>query len=260
MFDLLAVAYQADLTRVFTFMMAREASQRTYPALGIAETHHDVSHHGNRAEKMELHAKINTHFTALFAKFVEKLRATPEGDGSVLDHSLIIFGAGMSDGQAHTAYPLPLARSAARAAGSRATASSWPTSGRRSPTSGSASPDMFGSPLEKFGESTGAWSSDARSPTRGSRICTPSRLFRGWTWWRAWPPRRARPSDAAAHRRGQAGRRGAVRTRVLQQKADVNRRGRRHDGAALGGPGRQQELMRLLLRAGADARRPTAMA
>ena len=62
MFDLLAVAYQADLTRVFTFMMAREASQRTYPALDIPETHHDVSHHGNQADKMALHAKIDTHF------------------------------------------------------------------------------------------------------------------------------------------------------------------------------------------------------
>ena len=68
MFDLLAVAYQADLTRVFTFMMAREASQRTYPALDIPETHHDVSHHGNQPDKMALHAKIDTHFASLFAR------------------------------------------------------------------------------------------------------------------------------------------------------------------------------------------------
>ncbi len=79
MFDLLAVAYQADLTRVFTFMMAREASQRTYPALDIPETHHDVSHHGNQADKMALHAKIDTHFATLFANFVEKLRAVARG-------------------------------------------------------------------------------------------------------------------------------------------------------------------------------------
>ena len=77
MFDLLAVAYQADLTRVFTFMMAREASQRTFPALGIPETHHDVSHHGGQPDKMALHAKINTHFASLFATFVEKLRPRP---------------------------------------------------------------------------------------------------------------------------------------------------------------------------------------
>ena len=74
LFDLLAVAYQADLTRVFTFMMAREASQRTYPALAIPETHHDVSHHGNQPEKMALHAKIDTHFASLFAAFIDKLR------------------------------------------------------------------------------------------------------------------------------------------------------------------------------------------
>ena len=93
LFDLLAVAYQADLTRVFTFMMAREASQRTYPVLAIPETHHDVSHHGNQPEKMALHAKIDTHFASLFAAFIDKLRNAPDGDGSVLDHSLIVFGA-----------------------------------------------------------------------------------------------------------------------------------------------------------------------
>src|SRR5690606_29021907 len=92
MFDLLAVAYQADLTRVFTFMTGREASQRTYPGLGMSQTHHDTSHHGQQPDKMEQHAKINTYFTQLFASFLETLRAAPEGDGSVLDHSLIFFG------------------------------------------------------------------------------------------------------------------------------------------------------------------------
>ena len=82
MFDLLAVAFQADLTRVFTFMMAREASMRTFPVLGISEAHHDVSHHGNSRRRCAQHAKINTHSLALFAKFVEKLKAAPEGDGT----------------------------------------------------------------------------------------------------------------------------------------------------------------------------------
>jgi hypothetical protein len=77
MFDMLAVAYESDLTRVFTFMMAREASGRTFPGLGISEAHHDVSHHGNAPAKMALHAKINTHFTNLFAHFVERLKNTP---------------------------------------------------------------------------------------------------------------------------------------------------------------------------------------
>ena len=109
MFDLLAVAYQADLSRVFTFMMGREASGRTFPTLGIAQPHHDVSHHGQQADKMSMHAKINTHFVSHFASFVETLSKAPEGDGTVLDNTLLVYGNGMSDGQAHNAYPLPLA-------------------------------------------------------------------------------------------------------------------------------------------------------
>jgi len=109
MFDLLAVAYQADLSRVFTFMMGREASGRTFPTLDIAQPHHDVSHHGQQADKMSMHAKINTHFVSHFASFVETLSKAPEGDGTVLDNTLLVYGNGMSDGQAHNAYPLPLA-------------------------------------------------------------------------------------------------------------------------------------------------------
>jgi Protein of unknown function (DUF1552) len=107
MFDLIAVAWQADLTRVATFMTGREASQRTYPGLGMTATHHDTSHHGRNPEKMSQHAKINTYFTSLYAKFLQTLRDAPEGDGNVLDHSLVAYGTGMSDGQAHNSYPLP---------------------------------------------------------------------------------------------------------------------------------------------------------
>jgi Protein of unknown function (DUF1552) len=155
MFDLLAVAYQADLTRVSTFMMAREASQRTYPVLAIPETHHDVSHHGNQPEKMALHAKIDAHFATLFAAFLDKLRNSPDGDGSLLDHSLIVFGAGMSDGQAHSAYPLPLAAiggSGQRLRGNRfLVANEWtPVANFWLGVAG-----LFGSTLDRFGESTG---------------------------------------------------------------------------------------------------------
>jgi hypothetical protein len=108
MFDLLIVAYQADLTRVFTFMMAREASQRTYPQIEVREPHHTLSHHGNDPRKMESNAKINLFHVSLFAPFVEKLRNTPDGDGSLLDHSLIFYGSGMGDGNAHATDPLPL--------------------------------------------------------------------------------------------------------------------------------------------------------
>jgi hypothetical protein len=154
MFELLAVAYEADLTRVFTFMMAREASGRTFPGLGISEAHHDVSHHGNAPAKMALHAKINTHFTSLFATFIERLRNTPEGDGTLLDHSLIVYGTGMSDGQAHNDYPLPVA--VVGGAGGRVKGNRFVVAPERTPLAnlwlGVAS--TFGSPLERFGEST----------------------------------------------------------------------------------------------------------
>jgi len=109
LFDLLALAFQADLTRVFTFMVAREVSQRTYPELGVGEPHHAVSHHGNRAESIVKHTKVNVHHMQMFARFIERLRSTPDGDGSLLDHSLIVYGSGMSDGNGHTGAPLPLA-------------------------------------------------------------------------------------------------------------------------------------------------------
>ncbi len=107
LFDLLAVALQADLTRVFTFMMARELSQRTYPALGVTEPHHSISHHGNRPGAIEAHATVNTYHLTLFAKFLERLRAAADGDGTLLDHSLILYGSGMGNGNVHSADKLP---------------------------------------------------------------------------------------------------------------------------------------------------------
>jgi hypothetical protein len=108
MFDLLTVAYQADITRVFTFMMSREASQRTYPQIDVDQPHHTLSHHGNDPEKMRLNAKINVYHAEQFAKFVGKLHSTPDGDGTLLDHSLVFYGAGMGNGNAHATDPLPL--------------------------------------------------------------------------------------------------------------------------------------------------------
>ncbi|HEY8520119.1 MAG TPA: DUF1552 domain-containing protein [Gammaproteobacteria bacterium] len=154
MFDLLVLAYQADLTRVFTFMTGREASQRTFPHLGASQTHHDTSHHGFQPENMAQHAKINAHFASLFAEFLEKLRASPDGDGTLLDHSLIAFGAGMSDGQAHGPYPLPLA--VFGSAGGRIRGNRFVKAPEWSPIAnfwlGVAG--TFGSPIERIGEST----------------------------------------------------------------------------------------------------------
>jgi uncharacterized protein DUF1552 len=109
MFDLLALAYQSDLTRVFTFMVAREVSQRTYPNIGVTEPHHSISHHGNRPAAIAGHTKVNVYHVHLFAKFLERLRSTADGDGSLLDHSVIVYGSGMSDGNGHTGGPLPTA-------------------------------------------------------------------------------------------------------------------------------------------------------
>jgi hypothetical protein len=108
MFDLLALAFEADLTRVFTFMMAREVSQRTYPHIGVTEPHHSVSHYGNRREAVEAHAKINAYHVQLFTRFLERLQQTRDGESSLLEQSLILYGSGMSDGNGHTAAPLPL--------------------------------------------------------------------------------------------------------------------------------------------------------
>jgi hypothetical protein len=106
MFELQTVAYQADLTRVATFMMSREASQRTYPQIEVGEPHHTISHHGNDPQKKIANAKINRYHADQFAKFVEKLSKTADGDGSLLDHSLIFYGSGMGDSNAHATDPL----------------------------------------------------------------------------------------------------------------------------------------------------------
>jgi hypothetical protein len=108
LFELLALSYEADLTRVFTFMMARELSQRTYPGIGVIWPHHAISHHANNPERVAAHATVNTHHVALFAKFLERLRTTRDGDGSLLDHSVILYGSGMGNGNVHAADPLPL--------------------------------------------------------------------------------------------------------------------------------------------------------
>ncbi len=107
MFDLQALAYQADLTRVSTFMMARELSQRTYPQVNAHDPHHSVSHHENNAEKIDTLTRIQTYHAGMFAYYLEKLRSTPDGDGSLLDHSMILYGSNMSSSNLHNHFPLP---------------------------------------------------------------------------------------------------------------------------------------------------------
>jgi len=108
LFDLWALAFQGDITRVTSFMMARELSTRTYPQVGVPEGHHPVSHHQNVPEQIEKHVKINTYHVGLFAAFLEKLRQTQDGDGNLLDHSMILYGSGMSNGNVHSHDILPV--------------------------------------------------------------------------------------------------------------------------------------------------------
>jgi hypothetical protein len=108
MFDLQVLALQADLTRVITFQMARETSTRTYPHIGVPEPHHPISHHTNDAEKLTKLAKINAHHVSLFAYFIEKMRATEDGTGSLLDHSVYVLGSGMGNPDVHDHSNLPI--------------------------------------------------------------------------------------------------------------------------------------------------------
>jgi hypothetical protein len=107
MYDLAALAYQAGITRVFTFMVAREVSNRTYPQIGVPDGHHATSHHQNKPEKIEKLVKIQSYHLGLFAEFLKKLESTPDGDGSLLDHSLILYGSNMSNSNLHNHFPLP---------------------------------------------------------------------------------------------------------------------------------------------------------
>jgi hypothetical protein len=108
MFDLQVLAYQSDLTRVITFMIGREFSGRSYPDIGVPEAHHPLSHHQYDPEKMALMAKLNTYHVSLFVYYLEKLRATRDGDGSLLDHVLLMYGGGMSDSNSHDPRNLPI--------------------------------------------------------------------------------------------------------------------------------------------------------
>jgi hypothetical protein len=106
-FDLLALAFEADITRVFSFMFSRDASQRVYPNIGITEPHHSMSHHGGNPEKIANLVKLNTYHVSLFARFLDKLRSTQDGAGSLLDHSVILWGSGMSESNNHSRLDVP---------------------------------------------------------------------------------------------------------------------------------------------------------
>jgi len=108
MFDLQILAFQGDITRVITFQLTRELSNRSYPEIGVADAHHPTSHHGNDPEKVAKIAKINAFHVSLFSEFLQKLKATPDGDGSLLDHTVYLYGSGMGNPSLHDHENLPI--------------------------------------------------------------------------------------------------------------------------------------------------------
>lgn len=108
MFDLQVLAMQGDVTRVMTFQLARETSNRTYPEIGVPEPHHPLTHHGNNPDKIAKVAKINRFHVSLLAYFLERLAATPEAGSSLLDHSLVLYGSGMGNPNVHDHINLPI--------------------------------------------------------------------------------------------------------------------------------------------------------
>ena len=119
MFDLQCLAYQGDVTRVITFQLARETSNRTYPEIGVPDPHHLLSHHGNDPDKIARMAKINQFHVSLFSEYVQKLKATPDGDGSLLDSTLLLYGSGIGNPNIHDHTNLPTLVAGGAATGMR---------------------------------------------------------------------------------------------------------------------------------------------
>ena len=155
MFDLQLLAYQADITRIATFQIARETSNRSYPEIGVPNPHHPLSHHGDNPEKVALMAKINAFHVSLFAEYLGKLKDTPEGNGSLLDNMLILYGSGIGNPNVHDHTNLPIILAGGAAGGMR---------GNRHIRYDNPTPlanlhltllDKVGVKLDKFGDSTG---------------------------------------------------------------------------------------------------------
>ena len=154
-FDLVALAFQADITRIFTFLLAKEMGPHAYPGSGVPEAHHGVSHHQGKAERLEKLGRINTYHTYMFAYLLEKLQATPHGGGTLLDDTILTYGAGIGNSDQHSHTDLPAAVIAGKNTGIRggqhiAAAKDTPLMNVHLTLL-----DKMGVPMEKFGDSTG---------------------------------------------------------------------------------------------------------
>jgi hypothetical protein len=154
-YDLMHLAFQGDISRVFTFMLGHEGSSRSYANIGISEPHHPVSHHGDKPEGIERYARLTTYQMVKFAEFIEKLQSTPDGDGTLLDSAVVYWGSGMSNGNAHDRNSPPavlLGGANGRLKGNRHIAAQ-----NKEPTGNLllALADIVGAEVEAIGESTG---------------------------------------------------------------------------------------------------------
>jgi hypothetical protein len=151
MFDLMALAYQADVTRVIAFYTTRELSQITYPTVDVHEPHHVASHHANGPERIGMMVRVGVYYAQQVARFLGQLAAMPEGDGTVLDHSMVFYGNGLSNSDQHVHLDLPMAVFGGQfegdrhlAYGSVPMANLWMTAAAK-----------FNIPLDRFGDATG---------------------------------------------------------------------------------------------------------
>ena len=155
MMDLLALAYQVDMTRISTFMLAREVSGRAYPEIGVADSHHPLSHHQDEPAKLDRLSKVNEYHFRQFAYLVDKLAATPEGDGTLLDNTLFLYGSGISDSNTHFHEDLPIALVGGKAAGIEGGRFVRYPKGTPLANLHVAVLDKLGFPVDEFGDSTG---------------------------------------------------------------------------------------------------------
>ena len=155
MFDLQVLAFQADITRVVTFQLARELNNRTYPEIGVPDPHHPTSHHGNDPEKLAKIAKINAFHVSLFAQFLEKLKSTPDGDGSLLDNTVYLYGSGMGNSSIHDHENLPILVAGGAACGMRGGRHIRYTNGTPLANLHLTLLDRVGVQVDSFGDSNG---------------------------------------------------------------------------------------------------------
>ncbi len=155
MFDLQVLTFQADITRVTSFMMARENINRSYNEIGLPEAHHSMSHHGNNPEKMQDFAKLNTYHVDTLAYYLDKLQSSQDGDGTLLDSTVVLYGSGMSDGNTHNNYSVPVVVVGGRENGLAGNRHLVYPKGTPLANLSLSLLDKFGVKVDAFGDSTG---------------------------------------------------------------------------------------------------------